>query len=47
MLQGFPTAQDLADALTNGTLRVCNPAEWTSLSYNYNVSLDYIAQSSV
>ena len=37
-MQGFPTAQALADALVNGTLSICNPAEWTSLNYNDNVS---------
>nr|QOL01225.1 putative extracellular protein TR9_033 [Trebouxia lynnae] len=34
--QGFNTAQELADALSNGTLRVCNPQEWTTLNYNDN-----------
>ena len=38
-MQGFETAQALADALANGTLSVCNPAEWTSLNYNDNVRL--------
>ena len=38
LLQGFETAQALADALANGTLHVCSPKQWTSLNYNDNVS---------
>ena len=37
-MQGFNTAQELADALSNGTLHVCDAQEWTSLNYNDNVS---------
>lgn len=44
-MQGFPTAQALADALANGTLYVCNPREWTSLTYNDNVRHSFYSYS--
>ena len=45
-MQGFNTAQELADALSNGTLHVCSPQEWTSLNYNDNVSRKQPARNS-